>query len=65
MASMRSGIDLLYHPDCGWWLANAAMQGVSKSARVLMKKGLIEIDKGSMRPSGGCVFRLTEKGKKP
>lgn len=65
MASMRSGIDLLYHPDCGWWLANPAMQGVSKSARVPMKKGLIEIDKATMRPSGGCVFRLTEKGKKP
>ena len=62
---MRSGIDLLYHPGCGWWLANAAMQGVSRSARVLMKKNIIEINPDTVRPSGACVFRLTEKWKKP
>jgi hypothetical protein len=34
-------------------------------ARVLMKKNVIEINPDTMRPNGACVFRFTQKWKKP
>ena len=62
LAAMRSGHKLMSAPGVGFWLTNAAMQGVSHSAAALIRKGFIEPATDGV--GFGRMYQFTEKARK-